>query len=807
MSDRISSTYNFVPVPEKVVYPDWADFVSHDRPFEDGVCGELEIEIKNASPLFIRGKSNQQSQNVQEFFRDGQGQVAIPGTSLRGMLRNVLEIASFGKLDPVNDVRFGLRDLKIPHLYGNHMAHTQRRADNGKSEPMPLVNAGWLKMKENEEGEIEYWIDACHFAKMEYQFLMSYAAKQGIDFRPGNKQSSADKYKALSKNTDITKQEVSMHIKPLLLKGTPTLKGGKRLSEYAEVKPLGDLKKGYLVLTGQPQSLQPGKKNVKHHDFFFYGNSDIKVKVHPDHFRDFEMIHADGAEQHKDEIKGNEEWSFWKKRMKQGQAVPVFFVMKTDEQGNQSLKSFGLAMMFRLAYDLSVGEVLQLTQPSKRSDQQDLAQVMFGYVEKKKLAIQHGLDRNALKGRVSIEQAVLSQNLSPKFTNVLKAVLGGPKASFYPAYIQQGKQPGDKPELRADKPIWKSYMQESEPLLRGWKRYPIRHQPEMNPPIPEKASDKVITQIIPLDQGHTFSCKIHFHNLREIELGALLWIIDFGGASNCFHSLGMAKNLGLGKVQLKVQSAYVMPNDFKRQALTLSEYVNIFQQYMGNQTAQKWAKSNTIRELIACAMPSPTGKDPSHIAQPQLQRMVNGKSSNDFVTYKTVGASLPLHSKATEYQYPIAIIQSQLASQPQQQASYYQFDWNQFEIDVKGETGVVIGGGIPPRPEPQVQAPTPLPETMMVYFMDFQKAREFRQNYDERKKKNKEIKHQVFILKPSAPEDDPRLQKIVMHTEKFEHLEFLLNKIKNSNASIHFSVTILSEVGEDGFAVAGGMIV
>jgi hypothetical protein len=228
---------------------------------------------------------------------------------------------------------------------------------------------------------------------------------------------------------------------------------------------------------------------------------------------------------------------------------------------------------------------------------------------------------------------------------------------------------------------------------------------------------------------------------------------------------------------------------------------------MGSQTDQKWAKSNTIRELIACAMPNPTGKDPSHIAQPQLQRMVNGKPSNDFVTYKTVGASLPLHSKATEYQYPVSIIQSQLASQPQQKQSYYQFDWKQFEIDVKGEKSVVIDRGLSARPEPQVQAPPPLPNTMMVSFMDFQKAREFRQNYDERKKKNKEIKHQVFILKPSHTENDPRLQKIVMHTEKFEHLEFLLNKIKNSNASIHFSVSILSEVGEDGCAVAGGMIV
>ncbi|HDL00665.1 MAG TPA: TIGR03986 family CRISPR-associated RAMP protein, partial [candidate division Zixibacteria bacterium] len=46
-----------------------------------------------------------------------------------------------------------------------------------------------------------------------------------------------------------------------------------------------------------------------------------------------------------------------------------------------------------------------------------------------------------------------------------------------------------------------------------------------------------------------FKGKIRFENLSDIELGALLFVLNLQG--NCFHKLGMAKPLGLGSVEIK----------------------------------------------------------------------------------------------------------------------------------------------------------------------------------------------------------------------------------------------------------------
>lgn len=43
MTLQITAAYNFVPLADKVVYPEWQDLVSHDLPLQDGLCAELEV--------------------------------------------------------------------------------------------------------------------------------------------------------------------------------------------------------------------------------------------------------------------------------------------------------------------------------------------------------------------------------------------------------------------------------------------------------------------------------------------------------------------------------------------------------------------------------------------------------------------------------------------------------------------------------------------------------------------------------------------------------------------------------------------
>ncbi len=50
----IRSPYNFVPVSDKVFFPDWADQISHDIPFSDGISGKITLEIEAQTPIFVR---------------------------------------------------------------------------------------------------------------------------------------------------------------------------------------------------------------------------------------------------------------------------------------------------------------------------------------------------------------------------------------------------------------------------------------------------------------------------------------------------------------------------------------------------------------------------------------------------------------------------------------------------------------------------------------------------------------------------------------------------------------------------------
>ena len=50
----ITAPFNFVPLNDKVFFPDWAEKINHDIPFEDGESGLIDITIIAKSPIFVR---------------------------------------------------------------------------------------------------------------------------------------------------------------------------------------------------------------------------------------------------------------------------------------------------------------------------------------------------------------------------------------------------------------------------------------------------------------------------------------------------------------------------------------------------------------------------------------------------------------------------------------------------------------------------------------------------------------------------------------------------------------------------------
>lgn len=239
--EGIHAPYNFVPLSKWVYKPDWADQVSHDHPLADGISGTIEIEITAHTPLLVGGERKtlkNQPQQVHFYTLPGpDGDYAIPGSSLKGMIRNVMEIACFSKMKNIDDIRFGVRDTK-------------------------KCKTGFLHYNEKQG----YVIQPCSYAKISHELLKKEHTSWAITTKNGN--SAELKYKRWQKKKDL---EVTFESK----------KG-----QYCDiVTKLNSKKKGTLVFTGQT--------GLKKNEFVFYEKQGEALNISDEVMKSFLDIYGD----------------------------------------------------------------------------------------------------------------------------------------------------------------------------------------------------------------------------------------------------------------------------------------------------------------------------------------------------------------------------------------------------------------------------------------------------------------------------------------------------------------------------------
>jgi len=524
----ITAPFNFVPLNEKVFFPNWSEQVSHDIPFEDGESGEINITITAKSPIFIRDHEKQ------EEFCNYNGEYYIPATSVKGMVRNVLEIMSFSKMSFVDDDTYAVRDLRNKKLYMSKMTH-----DN--------TFCGWLKKDKD-----NYIIEDCGKAgrikhsEIDKIFNIDFASK----FRHGKfgnkaKDKTAEKkYKLIGEdktfehNFTYVKKDVNREI--------------YRYDKYGT-------KKGTLVLTGQPSARKEPrgqKPSGKVYEFIFF-ESKNELRVSKEVFDNFLFAYFD---KRTTEPKESHDWSFWKKRLEdktlseEDRRVPVFF-----QKNGRDVLHFGLSYLYKLPYKHSIKDGL----PSLHNDKQlDLAQTIFGFID----------NNNSLKGRLFFSNFKAIENIKP--LSPRKEILGTPRASYYPIYIEQkeGK-------------LYKTYM-DSDFSIAGWKRYPIHKNGVKK--TEDTGNENVGTTFAPLDSRVVFEGKLRYHNLKKAELGAILSALSFHNTPNTYHNIGMAKPLGYGKIEVKIDG------------IELEKYLKDFESEI-TVSIPNWANSEQLTELISMA--------------------------------------------------------------------------------------------------------------------------------------------------------------------------------------------------------------
>jgi len=687
--DRIPSPFSFVPLSDKVVFPPWAnragepDLHAQDWPFEDGISGTLDVEIEALTELFVRGRDKDT-----EAFSVGEGDAkryAIPGSTLRGLIRNVVEIAGFGKMSRVNDHRYGVRDLTAGgEFYRRQMAGF--RNVGRESIALPYVSAGWLRgatrdaLDPGSDDTVVAEILPCNFGKIHYDFLLNAAARAGVNLNFGDPESASapQKYRAWTLGLDLT---VPVHVHQ---------RTGRVDAQHIRIGDYGEVRKGAiptdvtLVFTGQPArwprpardgrpEVREGKGSPKHHDFVFWGEVGSPLQVTRRQLRDFDFIHANRARQHGRTTEPNAEWEHWRQDfLRNGGRVPVFFVLEDGSTPEAPrLRAFGLAMMFRLAYRYSIGDVLEAQQPEVHDRQLDLAEAIFGRVEDRAGRTSEGAEPPGHKGRVSFSHAVAKTKVEAR--PEVRAVLGAPKASFYPSYIEQrGSEPGSRPGYSGNFPQYVTLMDE-DARLRGWKRYRPFLRSNPRPPLPEGVAPdseqfrNLGTTFRPLPSGTRFHGVLRFHNLRPAELGAVLWALDFGRSPDARHVIGTAKSHGFGTAQIHVRNEHI--DGYDGEPVSLDACRGAFAEFMEGKCGELgipggWRGSLELFQLLAAARPL----DDSTTEPGRYPRLAPRSRLNEFADVKNAGLALPPPAPFAEYERAVGPVVAHSARERAQAA-------------------------------------------------------------------------------------------------------------------------------------------
>ena len=547
----IKAPYNFVPLENRAFYPGWANHISQDIPFEDGVSGSIDYTITAETPIFVRNGYTDRNHPDEHFSRTSDGRYFIPGTSIKGEIRNVLEILSFGKMTQVQDARFGIREV----------------GDNVYAQKLANEHCGWLYKDNN-----NYYIRDCGTPGR-----IETATLNGMNGFMRNPQVDLNQFKTacgLERNKTFRPSEIENISKSALLK---YITYGYSLSRLLSIDFLNERllnfsftrteianrnkhdrrilyriddqqaqRTGTIIFTGQPS---PTKK----YDFVFFE----QVKTNPlcvsdEIIKDFKSIH-----------KENIDFQYiWEQRLENNLEIPVFFTL----DGN-NVNAIGLSGMFRIpSANFIKGAIPAALQSRQRKD---LAECIFGTADNA---------LGALKGRVVISPAYANGEVT--VCDRVTTVLGSPKPSYGPLYVSSGS--------------WN----DPNAVIKGRKRYPVR-----NTPLPSiNGAENISCSFIPLQKGTSFTGRITFHNLRECELGAIISALTFNGNEGCFHSIGEAKPLGYGKVKIQIGSVkanHIVQDATPSEGDAVRYYLRKFGEEMKKGISDTWADAPSIRELIA----------------------------------------------------------------------------------------------------------------------------------------------------------------------------------------------------------------
>lgn len=394
--------YNFVPFSNKIVvrYQNPGELPPHDVWDPQLKSGEIHVKLEAQTPVLI---SNGQEKNQAHFFKGADGSYQIPGSTVRGLLRQTMQILGFGHVRPGEDLEdyqiffrnvagrsnsIG-KELKDYYAHSVMQIRTERR--DGKSFTIPqAVRSGYL----HRQGDT-YFIRPT----VSPVLRVSRKHKDVKDFGYEDARTIPVYYRA----NDNYVKDISR--------------------EFYD-----GYKKGMLLYTGKPVGRVPN-------GLYLFPQEDLEADPIPISQEDILSYQADW-ENRKNVLTPNTFWALPKEQ----EAKPVFFLRFEGHT------YFGMTRMLRVGcrYPISHGLPKRHLEHASQSELVlDYPHAVMGYATRK----------DAYRSRVSVGDFRLEGE--QKVLPGIRTVLGSPKVSFYPNYVAEWKNYNqDDFKLRGYKLYW-----------------------------------------------------------------------------------------------------------------------------------------------------------------------------------------------------------------------------------------------------------------------------------------------------------------------------------------------------------------
>lgn len=556
--EKATAPYNFVPLNDKSISGIKRGSVKLDRYYPENsfLSGYIELDIETRTPLYIKGTESRAERDEREtnnknekptdspFFSPG-NKVKIPGSSIRGMVRSLVEIASYSRF--IKDRQFEERTLYYrgvadkTSLKGEYDERLTSR--NG-------VKAGFLLKRGR-----EYFI------------------------RPADEKKGSTYYRVTANNvSNISVKEYSYREIYFSINSVVTNQREEIIVQEVSSEKVEGFSKGYLVVSG------PMRNKKKHWIINTAAERNAPIRVPPEVVNSYD----------KDENRNSVNLLTKKDDLKNGD-VPCFFV--TDKDGK--VTSFGHTEKFRLAYGKSIGEHVppELREPKVEGDCfVDISEAIFG-----KEAV--------FSSRVFFEDAkMMDSHPEPFIDYTFTKILSGPKPTTFQHYLNQGDSVSHRLVAGRTRNTWNSdayirgykYYWHRDINKKG---YLWQEKPETAKKKPRQYTMK----IKPVKEGIKFKGRIRFDNLSGGELGALLFVLELPG--NCCHKLGMGKPLGLGSVKIKPTLKLVNRCErytrlfsggswhLSEKHIEMGDFVKAFEDYVLSKLNKAGSKDGTMQTL------------------------------------------------------------------------------------------------------------------------------------------------------------------------------------------------------------------